>query len=286
MCERTVVGGGFAFLDICRPYVAWATYRSVLITPPTVHVPNGRFVSWWRAHLLRDPLHLARELSLERVRAQHFPERISRLVGMFCFLDRDCAERATACGGHFRAENLAELSLNEAVGRDRLDANWITHADPRAVGPNGEWTSRYWQGEPYPGATPVWETLVEGKVVVLGTELRERAYLVVRAHWPGSLMLLEVSRLGAWIGSDIGSIGVFMAEGPTDYEFKFLLDMRDADDHGFLDRLRQLMGSGHPVNWADIGPHYERGSFGETPDMSPFEFRCPRTDACPDERRA
>lgn len=286
MCERTVGGDGFAFLDICRPYVAWATYRSVLITPPTVQVPKGRFVSWWWANLLRDPVHLARELSLERVRAQHFPERISRLVGMFCFLDRSCAERATAWGGHFRAENLAELSLNEAVGRDRLDANWITNANRTADGPNGEWMSRYWQGEPYPGATPVWETLVEGRVVVLGTELRERAYQVVRDHWPGSLMWLEISRLGAWIGSDIGSIGVFMAEGPTDYQFKFLLDVRDADDSGFLERLRQLMGSGHPVNWADIGPHYEQGSFGQTPDMRPYEFRYPRTDEPPDERRA
>ena len=167
-----------------------------------------------------------------------------------------------------------------------MDANWITHADPSAAGPNEEWMSRYWQGEPYPGATPVWETLVEGKVVVLGTELPERAYQVAKTHWPGSLMLLEISRLGAWIGSDIGSIGVFMAEGPNAYEFKFLLDMRDASDAGFLERLKQLMRSGHPVNWTDITPHYKRGSFGQTPDMSLYKFSRPRTVDPPDERMA
>ena len=267
---------GFAFLDICRPYVAWATYRGILLTPPKTRVPGGRFVSWWLANLLRDPLHLERELSLERVREQRFRERTSRLVGMFCFPDKGCADRATDWGGHFREENLAELSLGEVTGRDQMDSNWIAFANPRAVGPNEEWMRRYWSGEPYPDAEPVWEMLVEGKVAVLGTELRERAYRVVKDQWPDSLMLLEISRLGAWIGSDIGSIGVFMAESPRDYRFKFRLDTRDASDAGFLEHLRQLMSSEHPVNWADIRPHYERGSFGLTPDMTPYEFSFPR----------
>ena len=218
-------------------------------------------------------------MHLERVREQHFPQKISRLVGMFCFLDSACADRAMDWPGHFCKENLAELNLSEAAGRDRLDANWIAHAS--AVGLNEEWMLRYWQGEPYPDAAPVWETLVRGKVVVLGTGLRERAYQVVKAHWPGSLMLLEVSRLGAWIGSDIGSIGVFMAEGPRDYEFKFLLNMCDAGDERFLERLRQFMSGDHPVNWADIGPHYAQGSFGSTPDMTPYGFRFPRADVPP-----
>ena len=233
-------------------------------------------MSWWLANLLRDPVHLKREMSLEQVREQHFPERVSRLVGMFCFLDKACADRATDWGWHFRAENLAKLSLGEATGRDQLDANWITHANLDAVGPTEEWMSRYWNGERYPEAAPVWETLVEGKVTVLGTELRERAYQVVRAQWSDSLMLLEVSRLGAWIGSDIGSIRVFMTEGPRDYKFRFLMDMRDASDDEFLGRLRQPMSSEHPVNWADIRPHYERGGFGRTPDMTPYEFSLPK----------
>ncbi len=284
MCKGPA-DSGFAFLDISLPYVAWAAYRGVLISPSTTLVPNGRFVSWWRANLLRYRFNLQRELHLERVRAQHFPKRVSRLVGMFCFLDRSCAERATAAwGGHFRLENLAELSLTEAAGRDRLDANWVSHADPSTVGPNEDWMSRYWRGAPFPGAKPVWETLVEGRMVVLGTDLRERAYRVVKAQWPGSLMLLEISRLGAWIGSDIGSIGILMADRPKDHEFRFFLDMRDAGDDGFRERLGQLMSSGHPVNWADIGPHYERGSFGDRPDMSPYEFSCPKSDAPPEER--
>ena len=168
----SVAGSGYAFLNISNPYVAWATYRGVLVTPPTTLERNGRFVSWWWSDLLRYRLHLARELHLERVRAQHFPDRISRLVGIFCFLDRDCAERTESWGPHFLPENLAELDLGEASGRDQLDANWISNAS--VVGPNEEWMSSYWQGEPYPCSDPIWETLVAGRVAVLGTEFRKR----------------------------------------------------------------------------------------------------------------
>ena len=91
-------------------------------------------------------------------------------------------------------------------------------------------------------------------------------------------MFLEISRLGAWIGSDIGSIGIFMAEEPKDYRFKFLLDMRDASDEGFLERLKLLMSSGHPLNRADIDSHYEQGTFGRTPDMTQFEFSVPKAN--------
>ena len=269
------IDSGFAFLDVSRLYVAWATYRGVLITPPQQPERNGWFVSWWWTDLVRYQSKLARELQLERVRAQHFPNRISRLVGMFCFLDRDCAERAKDWGWHFCEENLVELDLREASGRDRLDANWIGNAE--LLDPD-EWMPRYWQGIPYPDAEPMWETLVTGRVAVLGTELRDRAYEVVKSNWPDSLMLLEISRLGAWIDSDIGSICAFMVEEPKSYRFTFLMDMRDADNEDFLERLRRLIASGHPVNRADIQPHYEQGSFGRKPDMTQFEFSVPKMD--------
>ena len=143
--------------------------------------------------------------------------------------------------------------------------------------PHDEWIPRYWQGEPYPNAEPVWETLVEGRATVFGTKVRERTYKVVKPCWPNSLMLLEIARLGAWIGSDIGSISVFMADGGEDYRFTFGMDMRDADDAEFLARLDPLLKSDDLVNWADITTHYEAGNFGCVPDMTPYQFVVPRT---------
>src|SRR5258708_1116970 len=63
----------------------------------------------WSGGLMRWDNQLARvgnELVIETVRAAHFPERISRLKGMFCFLDLESAERgcswATGPYSHFR----------------------------------------------------------------------------------------------------------------------------------------------------------------------------------------
>ena len=276
LSEQELTSDGHIFLNIDRSYVAWAAYRSTLISPPKIEEPSGRFVSWWLADLLRDSPLLGRELALERVRAHQFSERISRLNGIFCFLDKVCADEAVHWGGHFKAENRVDINLGAAKGRDRLDANWITHADPSVVSPSDEWIPLYWQGEPYPYAEPVWETIVEGKVTVLGTEVRKRANEVVRACWPDSLMFLEISRAGAWISSDIGSISVFMEDRAEDYRFRYKMDMRDANDADFLARLTQLRESGHPVNWTDIAPHYEVGNFGCVPDMTPYHFSCPK----------
>ena len=277
MNESGLPTDGYLFLDTNRPHVAWATYRGVLITPPNTRTSTGRFLSWWQTDLHRNSPHIAREAALEQIRRQKYPEKISRLNGLFCFLDWESA--AMACdqwNEHFKLENLAEINLKEARGRDRLDANWITYADPASTLPSDEWIQRYWEGEPYPGTKPIWETIVEGKATVLGTDLRTRAYETVKVHWPNSLMQLEISRLGAWLDSDIGCISAFVTEDAENYYFKFFMDMRDADNTEFLDRLRLLMDSGHPINRADIEPHYKRGSFGNVPDMRGLEFSCPK----------
>ncbi len=277
MGQQELTTDGYIFLDINRPYVAWATYRSVLISPPNIQDSNGRFVSWWQADLHRNSTHVKREIAIEEVRVQKFPGRVSRLNGIFCFLDKENAiDAADHWGGHFKTENLAEVNLLEAQGRDQLDSNWITYADSNTVLPSVDWITRYWRGEPYPGKKPIWETLVEGKVAVLGTALRKQAYEIVRTNWPDSLMYLEISRLGAWIGSDIGSMSVYMAEDAEKYNFTFCMDMRDADNKNFLNRLSQLIKTGHPVNYADVKPHYDKGSFGKVPDMSSFQFSCPK----------
>ena len=268
---------GYVFVDVDRPHVAWSVYRGSLITPPNVETGAGRFVSWWQADMHRGSSHMRREAALEQVRRQKFPEKISRLNGLFCFLDRGSAILAAShWNSHFTMENLAEINLGEAIGRDQLDSNWITYSDSGATHPSDVWISSYWQGDPYPDQEPIWETLVEGRVTVLGTDLRRRAYEIVKKQWPNSMMFLEISRLAAWIGSDFGCISVFMTGDAKIYHFKFLMDSRDADNPDFLVQIKELMESGHPVNWADIKPNLDKGSFGAVPDMSQFEFSCPK----------
>ena len=274
--ERLLETDAYVFLDVQNPWVAWGAYRGVLVTRPVT--PLG-FVSAWLADLLRKrgSEHVKTECDLERIRAERFPERISRLGGFFCFHDLECAQAAarlwnTATRNNFSLEYLAKLSLTDAEGRDQLDSNWITYAQSHSLSPH-EWMMRYWQGNEYPKEDPIWETMVEGRVIILGTELRERAYQVVKSHWPKSLMLLEISRLAALIGSDLGSIHAYLDELETEYLVDYRMNVQDAENAEFLSNLSNLMQSDHPKNWADLDPWIESGSFGHTPDLTPFSFR-------------
>jgi hypothetical protein len=172
----------YVFLKVRDPVCAWATYRGVLVGAP----PEGGFLSGWAAALLKANVkdRLLRELALERGRREQFNNKISRVRGMFCFLDIQDAERACAWGtpsNHFRQEYLAELHLGETgPQRDRFDANWISYQD---LTKDVEAVYKYWRAAPFPGREPIWETLIDGRASILNTEIRERAYSIIKSRF-------------------------------------------------------------------------------------------------------
>lgn len=268
----------YAFLDVDDPFCAWATYRGALVCAPD----DPGFISVWAAGLMRsaDAGRVSFEIALEEVRAIDFPYRVSRLRGMFCLMDEESVKRACSWNRndrtHFQPEFLAELSLAEAgARRDQLDANWITNApvDPTGQLTDRSWIASYWAGDPYPNVEPIWETIVDGRLIVLGTDLRQRAYKAVRSEFPDSLMLLEISRQAAWIGSDLGAISTFYKIEDGEVSVRYAMNMKDADNPEFLKKLTMLANSGHPINWADMKPHVDQGSFGSAPDLRPYGFR-------------
>jgi hypothetical protein len=259
-----------------------ATYRGSLVCPPK----ERGFVSVWFAETIRtkDPVRIRRELILEQVRQERYDHRISRLRGIFCFLDLASAEKACSWArglrSHFRPEYLTELHLGEADRRqDKLDANWISFAAQKidALTSDFDWIHRYWCGEPYPGREPIWETIIDGRACVLGTVLRERAYALIKRQFPDTLMFLEIARLAAWIGSDLGNICGFLREENTNVVLEYCQEMRDANNPKFLKKLEDLKNSGHPINWGDMAPHIANDSFGKTMDLRPFGFRSPKS---------
>jgi hypothetical protein len=199
---------------------------------------------------------------------------------MFCVLDAGSASRAcswdSARKTHFQPEFLAELNLSEAgIRRDKLDANWITYApiDKGGTLTDKSWIKGYWAGQPYPNEEPIWETLIDGRLIVLGTDIRERAYRAIKSEFPDSLMFLEIARLAACVGSDLGTISTFIRREGDELVLDYLMDMRDADDPQVLGKLAALKERGHPVNWADMKPHIDQKSFGRVPDLRPYGFR-------------
>lgn len=263
----------FCFLNLENPVCAWAAYRGVLVQPPS----EPGFLSVWVATMLfaNSPYRVKREFMLEAIRAAEFPDQTSRLRGMYVFPDKLAALRAVNWGGHFCKENLSELSLTEAtLGERRYDANWISYPrlkDDKAV---PDWMHRYWAGEPHPEHEPVWEALAEGRVVLLGTELRQRAFEQLSNEFPDSTALLETARLAAWIGSDLGNVAAFLRVHDQIASLDYLLDMRAASDPDVVRQLGELRESGHPINWPAIGESIQLGSF-VLPDLRPYGFRRP-----------
>lgn len=265
LCRLTNTLKAFAFLDVDRPWIAWLVYRGELISRSAV---TEKVLSVWHAGYLlnlgntRSRRRFGRELEIEAKRERLHPQPISRLSGLYVFEDVEAARTAAQYwGGAFRGEHLAEIELDDSVRFSKHDSEWITRfmeAD------DGSWIDMYLSGQPTD--EPTWELLVEGRGLILGTEVRQRAYETVRNEWPDSLALLELSRVAVELDSDLGFIAPIVTFADGWAELKMYLDFRDATNPEFLDRFARYDG---PKNTADLNEQADL----VLPDLTPFSTR-------------
>jgi len=260
----------YAYLDIEHPVVAWGVYRGVLVSAQASTAPPNCPVSLMFAGIVhyKSNVRLQNEIIIDAVRASQFPSRTSRLAGMYFFTDSAQAAKAESWGGHFRPENLGEVEVHPVGEVTRVDSDWITYAETDRLGnldtSDLSWIERYWAGEPH-GSTPVWETIVQGRAVVFGTKLRERAYNVLARDFPSALDTLEMARLAAEVGSDLGQTGAWITQSEPDrLRLDYYLDMQDGHNPELHERLRAYGG---PRNYRDLVPGKE--TFG-LPDFRPY----------------
>ena len=260
----------FAFIDIEHPIVAWGAYRGVLVSANAEYIPPNCPVSMMFAGIVHNQnnARLHNELLIEKYRQLHFPHCNSRLTGMYFFEDHRFAERAYEWGGHFSPEYLAELELFPSAPVSRHDANWVTFAPLDRSGKinNEEWIKKYWSGEPFPEKDPVWELIAQGRAVICGIELRERAYKNISSRFPESVSILEVARIAAHVGSDLGQSSAWLSRKEDgSVNLSFFLDMRDADNPEFLQKVRFYTG---PRNHKDLAVC---GEYFRVPDFRKFK---------------
>ncbi|HHF7365608.1 TPA: hypothetical protein ACPSKY_000708 [Legionella bozemanae] len=89
--------------------------------------------------------------------------------------------------------------------------------------------------------------------------------------FPDSMDLLEVGRLAAWIGSDLGCIAPRLTINPPNITLQYALNMLDAHNEDFLCRLKILRESGHPINWEPISHLLSRDEI-RPPNFEAFGF--------------
>jgi hypothetical protein len=257
---------GYIFLDVDDPVCAWDAYRGVLV--PAKSVPRSGAVSLWVASLMRKQRTgwLDLERRLDQVRDERHHDKASRLHSIYYFEDNDSAlrfagERAL---DYCSIGNLAEVHASKTQG-DRFDLNWITnwrnHQDQG-------WMDRYWQGEAYPHAKPIWECLSEDRVVVLGTNLREAAYAKIKQGHPDSLAFLEIARIAAWLDSDLGNISPLLVQTERGLEIRHYMEFRDAENPSFLGTVANYLESGGPINRKDIDAQFSKDIFGRVPNLT------------------
>lgn len=203
------------FLDIKNPVVAWAACRGVLAPAHRLNYadatfPSLFFISRMTNAILTDKgkIIFGNEMSLESVRKSSFPNAVSRLSCLFTFSSIREAQKAILNWGtvnnHFNEDCLVECDLEECI-ESTHDSNWIFKGrnDPNFP----EWKEKYWAGEPCPEYEPIWETLSQGRALIQTNELRQRAFeLTIQNNFPKSLPLMEISRIAATLGYDLGAI--------------------------------------------------------------------------------
>lgn len=232
----------YAFLDVDRPVIAWLVYRGLMVSSSHAH-PAA--VSNWAMGLLRGSDNYEREAALESFRQTSMPDAISRWRCFYAFAEPGSARKAASSWGyHFREDRLAEISVTADSSVSRRDATWVTR---HSGGPEVPWASSYFQG--VPTDDPVWELNIAGRAWVLGTGLRQIAYETIRRKWPESLALLELSRVAAELGSDLGLITATVVDAPSHPRVVHVMSFADARDPAFLAQFAAYDG---PKNTLDL----------------------------------
>jgi hypothetical protein len=263
----------WVYLNVDDPLVAWLVYRGEMVSADTA---GSRALSIWHTRAIyrafTDAISTAAaeyrdELAIEAARASRHPDCTSRLQGFYAFPDRDTAFRARTWG--FRADQLVEIEIAPTGRVSQYDAQSITQLGTGA----GPWIDRYLAGDPQ-SQVPIWEWIVQGRAVIYGTELRERARETVLRTWPTSRPLLEVARLGTWLGSDLGLITARATATPAGHRIEYWMNFADATNHAFLTRLDDLKRD-HPdlVDFDALGDPTDPDPV--RPDLTSWNFVVP-----------
>ena len=240
----------YVFLDIDDFAVAWEVYCGRLISVEESSV-DGRIPmsSWMTSRVKKDRNWLHNEMIMENIRRTYYPSQISRLRGMYFFEDKETAIRASLewNDGRFKPDRLAEVEFLSGSTITKVDHNWIFDNMNNVINPSNqsdmEWIHKYWQGKTV-GREPLWELLVMGKAMILGTELRTKAYETIAQRQPKALGLLEISRIAWDLGYNFGHVATWLVKDPAEpfFEIQYGHDENDANNDEFIKKFHQYQG--------------------------------------------
>jgi hypothetical protein len=251
--ELDQAGWGFAYMDVDFPPIAWNVYRGAMVSFDQTLLYARGGVAWRSASLLRDGAfeRFLNEITIESFRRRYYPRQASRLTGLFSFPDFASAVRAERWGAYFCSDQLVELAPEYVACEGTYDADWISEPPRSEDGlldrTQLDWLHRYFRKEPK-SSTPTWERVSIGRVSILGKKIRKCAYSTIVEYAPKCRELLEIARIGAAVGSNLGCCIPQVFANESSVALRYLIDMTDAENDDVLSRIARYQ----PKNHADL----------------------------------
>ncbi len=184
----------YAFLDIDNPMVAWEVAVG-RIKSASYDRTSDFGLSIWSYNLMHSYLkngmsdRIQMEFELEKIRAEKFSDKVSRLKGVYFFESfEDAKESLDHFGNGYDESYISEVSF-EASSFSKYDFNWITNSKSIE---NKDWMKKYWNGDSY-SEKPIYEIIAEGMGIVLNYDLRTKAYETIYNHFGDSTPLLATA---------------------------------------------------------------------------------------------
>lgn len=194
-----------AYLNIRDPFVAWEVAIGRFCSADNLQSDEVFSLSLRQFSLFRRysqdralTSQFKKELRLEKIRSERYPQLPSRLRGIFLFDNRADAEAAALRwdGSHFDPTYLTEVEMIPER-QARLDSEWIT--SNLLSNREDSWIDSYWCGEVY-GERPLREVICSGVGSILNMDLRNRAYQEIMRLFPRSVPLLSIACIAFNLG--------------------------------------------------------------------------------------
>lgn len=140
------------------------------------------------------------EMKLEAVRRKYYPDKVSRLRGVYLFETPEDVEEALQRWSVNR-DSIYVSAVNFSTSAvTRVDSEWITQCLGRGC-QDKSWIHAYWQGKPY-GSRPLFELLCSGVGLIVSNELRRHAYESICKESPLSSKILSLSATAFFCGHE------------------------------------------------------------------------------------
>ncbi|MFA6017033.1 MAG: hypothetical protein WC744_03020 [Patescibacteria group bacterium] len=262
----------WVFLNTDFPPAAWETYRGEMISSECISDKSFLPLSFWAVSYFRDHkdnlLNAKNEEMLELIRETYYPSQVSRLLGLYFFENETSAKKGICWGFNKKYLTEADLEYNSTTDITKVDAKWITKNITKKHNDN-DWMKRYWSGQPFDN-DPDWELIARGKAKILDINVKNKAFLTIKKLYPYSLDLLEISKISAKLGYELGHSVPFIGGTQARHKIQFIMDVREINNKKFLKDFYNYVNS-HSSSCKRLYESLIKTKC-RTPDFTKFSF--------------